>query len=112
MEHTWENRLKDTARELGDPRNRSGLDAATQPWGLQIPPPRASIRWDHLIYAYMIENTRIYDITQKLVSLFLQGERYRYAESSDSAVAPQYRGTLLPKCPTLFHHCNRQLAPT
>lgn len=33
------------------------------------------IRWDHLIYAYMIENTRIYEIFHRVVYEFLHGEK-------------------------------------
>ena len=36
-------------------------------------PPGA--RWDHLIYAYMIENTRIYEIFRRVVHEFLHGEK-------------------------------------
>jgi hypothetical protein len=32
-------------------------------------------RWDHLIYAYLIENTRIYDIFRKVVYEYRHGER-------------------------------------
>jgi hypothetical protein len=32
-------------------------------------------RWDHLIYAYMIENTRIYEIFRRVVSELLHGEK-------------------------------------
>lgn len=31
--------------------------------------------WDHLIYAYMIENTRIYEIFRRVLHEFLHGER-------------------------------------
>ena len=31
--------------------------------------------WDHLIYAYMIENTRIYEIFRRVIHEFLHGER-------------------------------------
>ena len=31
--------------------------------------------WDHLIYAYMIENTRIYEIFRRVVHEFLHGEK-------------------------------------
>ena len=33
------------------------------------------ILWDHLIYAYMIENTRIYEIFRRVVHEFVHGER-------------------------------------
>lgn len=31
--------------------------------------------WDHLIYAYMIENTRIYQIFQEVIRTFFEGEK-------------------------------------
>lgn len=34
------------------------------------------VRWDHLIYAYMIENTRIYEIFRRVVNEFLHGEKF------------------------------------
>jgi hypothetical protein len=33
------------------------------------------VNWDHLIYAYMIENTRIYEIFRRVVHEFLHGEK-------------------------------------
>lgn len=43
---------------------------------IQMPgaPPR--IRWHHLAYAYMIENTRVLDVFRRVVESFLHGERY------------------------------------
>jgi hypothetical protein len=32
-------------------------------------------QWDHLIYAYMIENTRIYEVFRKVLFEFLHGEK-------------------------------------
>ena len=44
-----------------------------------IPPPNplpvAGLRWPHLIYAYMIENTRIVEVFRRVISNFLFGER-------------------------------------
>ena len=34
-----------------------------------------SVLWDHLIYAYMIENTRIYEIFRRVLYEFLHGEK-------------------------------------
>lgn len=33
------------------------------------------VLWDHLIYAYMIENTRIYEIFRRVIHEFLHGEK-------------------------------------
>jgi hypothetical protein len=42
--------------------------------------------WDHLVYAYMIENTRIYEIFRKVLAEFLQGERLGIATQAASQV--------------------------
>ncbi|MEU2042485.1 hypothetical protein [Nocardia niwae] len=38
-------------------------------------------RWDHLIYAYLIENTRLIDIFRRVVTEYLQGERLEVPSS-------------------------------
>ena len=40
--------------------------------------------WDHLIYAYMIENTRIYEIIRRVVYEFLHGEKLGVPGSAES----------------------------
>jgi hypothetical protein len=46
-------------------------------WQGQIPTgftlPTAPTNWDHLIYAYVIENTRIYEVFSRLLSKYIQG---------------------------------------
>ena len=37
--------------------------------------PFARLRWDHLIYAYMIENTRIYEIFRRVLHEYRHGEK-------------------------------------
>jgi hypothetical protein len=39
------------------------------------PPRPREFRWDHLIYAYMIENTRVYEIFRRVVHEFVYGEK-------------------------------------
>lgn len=39
------------------------------------PTKRRTVLWDHLIYAYMIENTRIYEIFRRVVYEYLYGEK-------------------------------------
>src|SRR3954465_12086223 len=39
------------------------------------PLPTSLVSWPHLVYAYMIENTRIVDIMQRVVFEWLHGER-------------------------------------
>ena len=45
-------------------------------------PPLAGIRWQHLIYAYMIENTRIAEVFRRVISNFLFGERLSVLSSA------------------------------
>ncbi len=72
---------------LGRPDHRSDVNGVHPPWLnalFSFNPPTApvaarlrdsKVRWDHLIYAYMIENTRIYEIFRRVVSEFLHGEK-------------------------------------
>jgi hypothetical protein len=88
LEEVWRQRIDDVAnKSLGDPDRRSNLDAMppfTPSWP-PLSPALARIlqrgeldpgfRWDHLIYAYMIENTRVYEIFQRVVAEFVHGEK-------------------------------------
>ncbi|MGC4093004.1 MAG: hypothetical protein QM756_34980 [Polyangiaceae bacterium] len=61
-------RNHEAALPLGHPNHRSDLT------------PLLSIgdfhtRWDHLIYAYMIENTRVYEIFRRVLHEFFHGEK-------------------------------------
>jgi len=38
-------------------------------------PPPAPVAWHHLVYAYMLENTRIVDIFRRVVAEWVSGER-------------------------------------
>jgi hypothetical protein len=56
--------------------NVPALDAVIQVVPPPPPPPRApSIRYHHLIYAYMIENTRVTEVFRRVIDGFLHGER-------------------------------------
>lgn len=39
------------------------------------PAPQQFLNWDHLIYAYMIENTRLYEIFRRVVHEYRHGEK-------------------------------------
>jgi hypothetical protein len=58
----------------GGPIDVLALDAIIKgPPGPPPAPPR--IRWHHLIYAYMIENTRVMEVFRRVIDGFLHGER-------------------------------------
>jgi hypothetical protein len=97
LELAWDRRSDRQDLELGHPFRRSDfLSFGTTWFGSQAltppaPPPPPSqpdlnqiinaiigacpVLWDHLIYAYMIENTRIYEIFRRVVLEFLHGEK-------------------------------------
>jgi hypothetical protein len=94
LEYSWDNRTnclpyqQFLGLDVGSPVNRSGLSAypghftPSTPGNLPIAsfPQQGSLTctgviWDHLIYAYMIENTRIYEIFRKVLFEYLHGER-------------------------------------
>jgi hypothetical protein len=80
---------------LGHPGNRSNLKAAPvqgNRYNDKWPPVSCELepildhtgsspddyrvfRWDHLIYAYMIENTRVYEIFRRVLHEFAHGEK-------------------------------------
>jgi transcriptional regulator with XRE-family HTH domain len=66
---------------LGHPNHRSDLEALlnqTLPGSIgtsTLPGTDIRRRWDHLIYAYMIENTRIYEIFRRVLFELLHGEK-------------------------------------
>jgi hypothetical protein len=57
------------------PFQQPGLGwAGTPPTVFSPPtPPTHPTNWDHLIYAYVIENTRIYEIFSKLLNKYIHG---------------------------------------
>jgi len=74
---------------LGDPDHRSDENAISLSrlpllpqeilfgfGGAGRPPIRGGfLRWDHLIYAYMIENTRLYEIFRRVLHEYRHGEK-------------------------------------
>jgi hypothetical protein len=102
LEQAWNLRRNDQNVQLGLPDHRSDLSGipvppppiATAPSSTGAPSPAATafagvlnsmagvasvVRigtlWDHLIYAYMVENTRVYEIFRRVVHEFLHGEK-------------------------------------
>lgn len=84
LEQAWELRVHNQALPLGHPDHRSDLPGipgltgggALGPFILAANRSHIrEVRWDHLIYAYMIENTRIYDVFGRVVRELLHGEQ-------------------------------------
>jgi hypothetical protein len=50
--------------------------------GRQINP--GILRWDHLIYAYMIENTRVYEIFRRVLHEYRHGEKLGTPQNADT----------------------------
>jgi hypothetical protein len=103
LELAWDHRAKRTTVELGDPFHRSDLIDFSATWfgsrALRDNAPavvpdlnpiidaiRAAcpVLWDHLIYAYMIENTRIYEIFRRVVHAFLHDEKLGVPGTAES----------------------------
>jgi hypothetical protein len=94
LEVSWQVRANNTALELGHPGHRSEIAHLPDFWLKELkdtaliqepsgPAPfltltgeqQGKVLWDHLIYAYMIENTRIYEIFRRVLHEFLHGEK-------------------------------------
>jgi hypothetical protein len=89
MEHFWAKaKVIDSTKTLGHPNHLS--DEADLSSRLPLPATQALfganpaggvvirggvLRWDHLIYAYMIENTRVYEIFRRVLHEYRHGEK-------------------------------------
>lgn len=101
LEDAWDQRVNDPAFPTGDPRHRSDLNGMTRTWMGQYfstPAPAAlvpivrslggeigAVTWDHLIYAYMVQNTRVYDIFRRVVRELVEGEKLGLARETTQA---------------------------
>lgn len=93
LEQAWEFRRHDSNQSIGHPDRRSDVPGlpgyllgafpnyfknlgnfTNPPPGEEECPP-GCVAWEHLIYAYMIENTRIYDIFCRVLYEFRHGEQ-------------------------------------
>jgi hypothetical protein len=111
LELAWDERSNNPLEVLGHPARRSDLNGFGTTWfggaafEVTPPPPTVStiadalrvdvdpndsnfnvdgILFDHLIYAFMIENTRIYDIFRRVLDEFLHGEKIGVPASADT----------------------------
>ena len=86
LELAWEQRRNDGG-SLGGPDRRSLVDQVPKYFFDAITEKEAGefvknnrtslqtkVRWDHLIYAYLIENTKIYEVFTRVLELLLTGE--------------------------------------
>ncbi len=80
LEDVWARRVA-LPEELGHPNNRSNINPlptwlprpSPEPLpGGEFPPP---LRWDHLSYAYMVENTRVFEIFRRVMHELVHGEK-------------------------------------
>ena len=101
LEEAWRQRFDNTSKALGDPDRRSALSASPTPSfdGAPLPLELSNIlrvnsdndgaarkfRWDHLIYAYMIENTRAYEVFKRVVHEFVHGEKLGVPDADSQA---------------------------
>lgn len=58
---------------------RGALIDAANPNGPPVPPAVPITGWHHLVYAYLIENTRIFEIFRRVVGEYIHGERLPHA---------------------------------
>lgn len=65
----WLDELKDLAG-IAAPTDSAAI------WTTDAREKQGTVLWDHLIYAYMIENTRIYEIFRRVLFEFLHGEKF------------------------------------
>src|SRR5262245_25423519 len=84
LERFWELGRSTTSgtpdEPLGHPDHRSDvngipINSLSSGFGTSFASSDRTIRWDHLIYAYMIENTRVYEIFRRVLHEFLHGEK-------------------------------------
>lgn len=87
LESAWELRIHDPGAAIGHPDRRSELPelpeylldlfpfvAGNRARFVDATSGLGEVRWDHLIYAYMVENTRIYEIFKQVLHEYLHGE--------------------------------------
>ena len=84
MEAYWRQGVQAPGLFLGAPVVADLAEAARQnqidlpqpgPVAPAVPPPANAVGWNHLAYAYMIENTRMLEIFRRVVFEYVHGER-------------------------------------
>jgi hypothetical protein len=74
LEQVWANRPPATTLPSAPGLEVPGA-LATQEATSGVPLPASPLLWEHLIYAYMVENTRAYEIFRRVLEEYLYGER-------------------------------------
>jgi hypothetical protein len=86
LEEVWNNRVSIPGATLGTPEKRSNVAGYR---GRILPGQKITVtlplEWDHLIYAYMIENTRVFEIFRRVLHEMLHGEKLGTPASDDAA---------------------------
>lgn len=94
LELAWKFRVWEKNQEIGRPDRRSDISELpdylmglfkpifkpnkslfTDGGSDDVGTKQGIVRWDHLIYAYMVENTQIYEIFGRVLEAFLHGEQ-------------------------------------
>jgi hypothetical protein len=91
LEMAWNFRVWEEDKSLGHPKRRSDVpglrECLLELFNCEpnkffdenkncfLPDKKGIVLWDHLIYAYLIENTRIYDIFRKVIHEYRHGEK-------------------------------------
>ena len=74
LEQVWANRPPATTLESAPGLEVPGV-LAVQEATSGIPLPPLPLLWEHMIYAYMVENTRAYEIFRRVLEEYRYGER-------------------------------------
>lgn len=88
LELAWDTRIYVAGSRLGGPDRRSDKPGLASPFVQGGPAltaavgttsfigrPPSTTRWHHLIYAYLIENTRVLDVFRRVLSEYRHGEK-------------------------------------
>jgi hypothetical protein len=74
LEQVWTNRPPAATLPSAPGLEVPGVLAAQEATS-GIPLPPLPVQWEHMIYAYMVENTRAYEIFRRVLEEYLYGER-------------------------------------
>jgi hypothetical protein len=72
LETLWDLRLRGGGAPLAVGLTRPDPFVGTSPFGAVVPNPS---EWHHIVYAYMIENTRVIEIFRRVLLEYLHGEK-------------------------------------